>query len=1184
MDERHNELGAVLADLRRRWTRRTRLGAWAAGASAAAMVLAVGLLAVWLVAAQGIPLAIVAFAITALALVTLACAAWPINHPPSDQQLARYIEEQAGGLDDVVVTAVAHGQTSTPAAARLAVEAAAAIERVGTDRLIPRETIRRAAIGAAAATAVLAVAATAFAPTLSRGVSITAAYLFPSRITFDVTPGTTKVRADEPVTITARIRGVEPGLVPRLQTGEGDQAAMLEMSGTGVEGEYTVTLDKVSESFPYRVIAGPARSADYAIEVIRPARVMRVDLQYRYPRALGLEPRTEEDGGDIYGPKGTTVEIVVTTDKPVASGAITLADGTALPLGGSEKNRTASLDITGDGSYRIALTDVDGLVNPGETEYFIRMLNDRPPDVRVMRPGGDKQVTPIEEVLIEARADDDFGLASFELVFQASGREDTVVPFPTDRQLAVSASHMVHLEDLGVQPGEFVTYYVRARDVGQGRRGTEARSDIYFLEVKPFEEVFVAAQSQAMNMQGGDPGLMELVDAQKEIIAATWKLDARARRGGDARSATDIKAVGKAQAALGARAAEAAGNLAGAMRDPRRRRPRPGMATAPGGEDPMTRAVEAMGRAAGELDRTRTAQALPHEMEALEQLLKADADVKRRQVARQQAGGGSGSNRQSPDLSTLFDQQLRKQQQTNYETPDSAETREEREPEDDPLAQIRELARRQEGLQRQQQDLARNSDRLSPEEIARQLERLTREQQQLTEQADELSRRLQQASRQQASNDQQKQDGSRSQPSSGSPSGSQGQSGSSSGQSQSRQLREIAEQMKNAASDLRRQDPRQASARSGEAVEQLRDLSRQMERASPDERRRAMGDLQFEARQLADAERRLANEAERTASGPGGEDARRRLSAEQERLADRAARLAEAARQMASPARGEDQAAAEASRAAAEAARDLESERVAERMREAAEALKQPEGNGKAAAQGREMARALDRVAGTLGAASGARDAEAERLSEQLARTGELRDRVNELQRTLQQLEQEARRGQQGDSPSPDAQGQPSPGQTGQPSTEPSSAARQGSEGREGASGEKGGADGGRAGRVARLQRDAAEQMREAQRLARELGQENPEMKGGGQTPEDWWPSISAPGTEAFKQDFSKWESLKDNLLLGLERTENRLSGQLRERATRERLNAGGHEGVDEAYREMVDRYYQSLASPRRPR
>src|SRR5690606_21095565 len=183
-------------------------------------------------------------------------------------------------------------------------------------------------------------------------------------------------------------------------------------------------------SFRYHVTAGPARSDEYEIEVIRPVRVTRVDLHYRYPRGLGLEPRTEEDGGDIYGPKGTTVEIAVTTDKPVTTGTIALADGTMLPLGGTETARTASLDIAGDGSYRIALTDVDGLENPGETEYFIRMLNDRPPDVRILRPGGDRQVTPIEEVLIEARADDDFGLASFELVFQATGREDTVVPFP----------------------------------------------------------------------------------------------------------------------------------------------------------------------------------------------------------------------------------------------------------------------------------------------------------------------------------------------------------------------------------------------------------------------------------------------------------------------------------------------------------------------------------------------------------------------------------------------------------------------------------------------------------------------------------------------------------------------------------------------------------------------------------
>jgi hypothetical protein len=75
----------------------------------------------------------------------------------------------------------------------------------------------------------------------------------------------------------------------------------------------------------------------------------------------------------------------------------------------------------------------------------------------------------------------------------------------------------------------------------------------------------------------------------------------------------------------------------------------------------------------------------------------------------------------------------------------------------------------------------------------------------------------------------------------------------------------------------------------------------------------------------------------------------------------------------------------------------------------------------------------------------------------------------------------------------------------------------------------------------------------------------------------------AASGTESFKQDFSKWEPLKQNMLLALERVETRLSGQLREREARERLNAGGYQGVSDEYREMVDRYYQSLASPRKP-
>jgi hypothetical protein len=139
-----------------------------------------------------------------------------------------------------------------------------------------------------------------------------------------------------------------------------------------------------------------------------------------------------------------------------------------------------------------------------------------------------------------------------------------------------------------------------------------------------------------------------------------------------------------------------------------------------------------------------------------------------------------------------------------------------------------------------------------------------------------------------------------------------------------------------------------------------------------------------------------------------------------------------------------------------------------------------------------------------------------------------------------------------------------------------------GSQGQEGSSGQQGANAGGR-GSVERLQREVDNQLRDAQKLAEELRKNNPGMEKGGTTPEQWQRSVSAPGTEAFKQDFAKWESLKKNLLVALEQTESKLADQLRSRETRERLNAGRHDAVADSYRELVDRYYQSLAAPRRP-
>ena len=112
-----------------------------------------------------------------------------------------------------------------------------------------------------------------------------------------------------------------------------------------------------------------------------------------------------------------------------------------------------------------------------------------------------------------------------------------------------------------------------------------------------------------------------------------------------------------------------------------------------GVRDPVAAAVEAMARAVQELSAQRTREAIGHEMTALQGLLQAQAEVRRRQLMQQQANGASsgGSARQGQDLSALFDRELQRQQRTNYEQRSRIEERPDQQNADTALDRIRDL-------------------------------------------------------------------------------------------------------------------------------------------------------------------------------------------------------------------------------------------------------------------------------------------------------------------------------------------------------------------------------------------------------------------------------------------------------------------------------------------------------------
>ena len=81
-----------------------------------------------------------------------------------------------------------------------------------------------------------------------------------------------------------------------------------------------------------------------------------------------------------------------------------------------------------------------------------------------------------------------------------------------------------------------------------------------------------------------------------------------------------------------------------------------------------------------------------------------------------------------------------------------------------------------------------------------------------------------------------------------------------------------------------------------------------------------------------------------------------------------------------------------------------------------------------------------------------------------------------------------------------------------------------------------------------------------------------------GSTPEEQEFSRSAPGTEAFKQDRGAWESLRKGVDSALEKYEASVSDRLVRSRRDDRFSAGGSDRVPDAYRQMIAKYFESLA------
>ncbi|MFN7928430.1 MAG: DUF4175 family protein [Blastocatellia bacterium] len=718
-----NHLSSIIHSVRRRrWTVTVLQGVAITIAAAAAFLLALSYTAYRFRYSNGTLISLRIVALLGLGAAIYFFLIRPLRNKVSDAQVAHLIEEKHTGLEDRLTTAVEYeNQKQLPIIARLWEDANQKAGEVAAHEVVPRKRLLGYG-GIVAATVALFIGVVLFGPKqISTGLThllkpVTAESLLSAnaqRIT--VKPGTARVPKGSDQQFLATLVNFAPENLGNVtfyyrKAGSDDQWVGQVMEAAKNKNDYQYFIFNIQDTIEYFVESGSVKSDVYKLDVADLPFVKRIDVKLDFPAYTGMPSKMQEDSGDIAALKGTVATIKAVTSAKAKAAFIVLKDGKKIPMTAAEQRLesgevetffTGSVTVAANTSYHIELTSVDNDVYNGSNEHDITVLEDEPPTVTFEKPGRDIKATSIEEIFTQVKAEDDYGVASLELYYSVNGGDEKKVQLQNLSRAeakTLSGSHTFFLEEHSLKPGDFVSYYAKARDAAN-----ETTSDIYFIEVKPFEKEFRQGQQQQGQGQGqGGEQEQALPRRQKDIIAATFRINREEARYTPAEKKENYDTVSLAQDKL----REDANGLI----DRIKRRTGEGGGPQGGTAQQFTQLIEnlktatkEMEGASTELKAQRGQQALPYEQRALQQLLRADAIFREIQVSMSQQGQGQGQqSQQAEELADLFELELDKMK-NQYETLKREEKQQGQQQDDETKRKLEELARRQQKELEQQQ-------------------------------------------------------------------------------------------------------------------------------------------------------------------------------------------------------------------------------------------------------------------------------------------------------------------------------------------------------------------------------------------------------------------------------------------------------------------------------------------------
>ena len=453
-----------------------------------------------------------------LGTLALGATLWVIHQSgkikPDYQAVARTIEERHPDIKSLLLAALE--QTSENSGAPLGYLQKRVIHEALTHAMshdwmesISRRTVVRADLIRYASLLMLVAVLSQLLPSFSILPPGPDRLFTPTGTQLTVSPGDTSIEAGSPVVIVARFDGVVPSEATLVTIGMDQTATRVRLNKSLNDPVFGSTLPSVASDLKYYIEYEDQRSPDFHISVFNHPALEQMDAAIIFPAYTHLPQKVILDTQRISVVEGSNVTLTFTLNKPVATASLEARSGEApvLVMDSNYPNvYTASLTATTPQRFELHLTDDQGRSNKVAPRLVMDVQQNMPPALKPTFPGRDVEASPLEELTLEADVSDDYGLINYGVTYMLAGSEGHTLSLgsATDAGQTRHLQTELALEDMNSQPDQLLTYYYWADDIGPEGNQRRTTSDIYFAEVRPFEEIF--RESESFNNENQPPG------------------------------------------------------------------------------------------------------------------------------------------------------------------------------------------------------------------------------------------------------------------------------------------------------------------------------------------------------------------------------------------------------------------------------------------------------------------------------------------------------------------------------------------------------------------------------------------------------------------------------------------------------------------------------------------------------